>query len=245
MDVPVSWIGRVERLRRAAKPSLLGDSLLERARSTTLALLGVTAAVGLAVVWLALQQGWPLVAGSPVPGLPGTDAPSEAGPTAGAVQRRGGPRPRKARDTAAPAAGTTTPVRRGSVSPPAPSSLLAVTDSRQVGEADGGSPGGRGDGRQQPQQPVVTQPSPAPAVASEPVSKAKEDQAEESPEATQSSSPPETTTAGVEEDDEGGWPWSKGKAHGHDHHDHGHDDDDDDDGGHGWGRGRGHGQGKH
>ncbi len=56
-------------LRSPGRPSVLGGGILERARSTTLALLGVTAAVGLAIVALALNQSWPLIAGSPIPGV--------------------------------------------------------------------------------------------------------------------------------------------------------------------------------
>ncbi|HXV04613.1 MAG TPA: hypothetical protein VFP23_01760, partial [Solirubrobacterales bacterium] len=46
--------------RVASRPSLLGDGLLERARSTSFAMLGLTAAVGLGLVALALNQSWPL-----------------------------------------------------------------------------------------------------------------------------------------------------------------------------------------
>ncbi len=49
------------------RSSALGDGLLERARAMSLALLGATAAVGLAIVALALNQGWPLVGGSGIP----------------------------------------------------------------------------------------------------------------------------------------------------------------------------------
>ncbi|HET7053117.1 MAG TPA: hypothetical protein VFI09_04275 [Solirubrobacterales bacterium] len=57
-------------LRPIGGTSILGNGLLERVRSTSLALLGATAAVGLAIVAVALNQGWPLVAGSSVPPLP-------------------------------------------------------------------------------------------------------------------------------------------------------------------------------
>ena len=57
------------RLRAAKRASFLGDGILERARSTSLALLGATAALGLAIVALALNQSWPLVPGSPIPGF--------------------------------------------------------------------------------------------------------------------------------------------------------------------------------
>ncbi|MET0306243.1 MAG: hypothetical protein ABW196_08445 [Solirubrobacterales bacterium] len=70
MDVPVHFKPPYRRPRSPKKPSVLGGGLLERARSTTLALLGVTTAVGLSMVALALNQSWPLVADSPIPAAP-------------------------------------------------------------------------------------------------------------------------------------------------------------------------------
>jgi hypothetical protein len=55
---------------RAFGPSVLGDGLPERLRSTLVALLGVTAAAGLGIVALALQQGFPLVGSGPLPDPP-------------------------------------------------------------------------------------------------------------------------------------------------------------------------------
>jgi hypothetical protein len=66
----VEVLQRKRQPRRGARFSLLGDGLLERARSTTFALLGLTTAVGLAVVGVALRESWPLVAGSPIPRAP-------------------------------------------------------------------------------------------------------------------------------------------------------------------------------
>ena len=63
--------------QRSPRPSLLvrllGAGMLERARATSLALLGATAAVGLAIVALALNQGWPLLEGSAIPAAPRQD----------------------------------------------------------------------------------------------------------------------------------------------------------------------------
>jgi hypothetical protein len=58
------------RRRRRRWPSVLGDGLPERLRSTSLALIGVVAAAGLASVALTLQQGFPLVASGPIPEPP-------------------------------------------------------------------------------------------------------------------------------------------------------------------------------
>jgi hypothetical protein len=54
------------RLLPLARPSVLGDGLPERLRSTLVALLGITGAVGLAMVALVLQQGFPLVSSGPI-----------------------------------------------------------------------------------------------------------------------------------------------------------------------------------
>lgn len=79
---------RAQRPRTAARMSILGNGLLERARSTSLALLGLTAAVGLTMVALVLNQGLPLLPGSPIPGG-GQDGRSR-GPAGGPAALAGG-----------------------------------------------------------------------------------------------------------------------------------------------------------
>lgn len=74
MDVAVHY-KRGQRPQATKRVNILGGGLLERVRSTSLALLGLTAAVGLGVIALALNQGWPLIAGAPIPGLPGAAQP--------------------------------------------------------------------------------------------------------------------------------------------------------------------------
>jgi len=53
-----------------ARASLAGDGLLVRLRSTTIAMLGVVVAVGLALVAIASQMGWPSVLSGPLPQTP-------------------------------------------------------------------------------------------------------------------------------------------------------------------------------
>jgi hypothetical protein len=57
--------------RRLRRPSLAGRGVTERMRSTTFALLGITAAAGLGLVAIFSQQGWPLLTPSPLPSAPG------------------------------------------------------------------------------------------------------------------------------------------------------------------------------
>lgn len=71
MDVSVLSKRRQRSRLSAFRAGVLGNGLLERTRSTSLALLGLTAAIGLAMVALALNQGWPLIAGAPIPGVGG------------------------------------------------------------------------------------------------------------------------------------------------------------------------------
>src|SRR6187397_2305822 len=70
MDVEVDQKHGKSRLQSIAHATLLGDGMLERARATTLGLLGIAGAVGLAMIALVFNQGWPLVADGPVPPLP-------------------------------------------------------------------------------------------------------------------------------------------------------------------------------
>jgi hypothetical protein len=50
-----------------ARSQVAGDKLPDRLRSTSLAMLAVPAAIGLAFVAVVLQQGWPSVLGGPIP----------------------------------------------------------------------------------------------------------------------------------------------------------------------------------
>jgi hypothetical protein len=67
------------RTLRPSKPSVFGDGLPERLRSTSLALLGITAAAGLGLVGFVFHQDWPVATDLPIPG---------ARPELGAVRER-------------------------------------------------------------------------------------------------------------------------------------------------------------
>jgi hypothetical protein len=75
MDKQMSFRGGQWLSRLARRLSLAGDGLPERMRSTTFALLGITAATCLGLVAVFSQQEWPLLSPGPVPAAP-------AGPTA-------------------------------------------------------------------------------------------------------------------------------------------------------------------
>lgn len=80
MDVTVDPTPGNRGWRAELRFSFAGDSFIDRARSTTLALLGLSAAVGLAIVAIALNQEWPLVAGTAVPMAPGDLAEGRVAP---------------------------------------------------------------------------------------------------------------------------------------------------------------------
>ena len=67
----------------ASVASVAGDSLQERLRSSTIALAGLVTAVGLVLVGIAANQGWPDFVDSPIPGS-STERAGEAGVAPGA-----------------------------------------------------------------------------------------------------------------------------------------------------------------
>ncbi len=158
----------------ADRASLLGGGLLERARSTTLALLGVTAAVGLAMVALALNQSWPLVAGSGIP------APHRLGVGKAAVVAATSPRLIRVTGAVGPrssaqAGKAPSPVGGGSPNggPAGGSVDFVVSPSSPVSGEPGATghpspPGNSGSLPPQPEQAAAApaaQPTPAPAPA--------------------------------------------------------------------------------
>jgi hypothetical protein len=110
-----------------SRPSILGDGLLERARSTSLALLGISASIGLGLTAFAVNQGWPLLPGAPIPRLP-----PERGAVHGAVATTRTPTAKGAAAGGAPA-------------PVAPAHGRGAGVRRSAGPVgtDGVAPGGR------------------------------------------------------------------------------------------------------
>ncbi|HEU4907088.1 MAG TPA: hypothetical protein VFT19_13390 [Solirubrobacterales bacterium] len=230
------------RLRIPARPSVLGSGLLERARSTTFALLGVTAAVGLAIVALALNQSWPVVPGSPIPGIPRgdeevgaarvvsrADARGRSGSSAASRDRSGGLR--GDRDPGA------TPAASREVSPSdlAPSgsgeSVYASTPVKSTSRGASQKPAQAapdsqsGPAKPQPQT-VTPNPSPQPTPPAAPPASETETPP---PPATAASAPPE------EESNVPSWSEGRGHAYGRSDRDWGHGGHDD------WDRGRSYG----
>jgi hypothetical protein len=154
------------RPRRPALPSLLGDGLPERLRSTSIALLGIVAAVGLGIVGFALQLGFPLIARAPLPEPPvKPDAPSERA----VVEKR---QAKKAAPAPAPA-----PSARGGASTASGEAGSALVEAAGASPAAPAAPSPAGKGavlvtgaapaqtRPQRKQPVDSPPateSPAP-----------------------------------------------------------------------------------
>jgi hypothetical protein len=210
MDVAVDQKRGKGRLRSIAHASLLGDGLLERARATTLGLLGAAGAVGLAMIALAFNQGWPLVAGGPVPPLP----PREQGVAEARVVAAPAPdrqtgagaaaRSRAASANTDGAAETPTP-EDGSVR--APSSELVVVRATPVEQQDDAPPGGAHTSPP-PAKPKAT---PAPQTEAKTTEQAPASPPVQAPPpAPEPTSPPATVSEAPESSVP---PWSKGKGH--------------------------------
>jgi hypothetical protein len=207
------------RPRPGARISLLGDRLPERIRSTAFALLGTTAALGLAVVAIALQGDWPLVAGSPVPPAPprhqaigGAEA---LGPRAGAthpaspshtgkVASHRHNRPASPHTESTPAAA------------PAPPGELVSSPAAPVSPPSGAAQHG---GHSHPSPaPQSQQPSSAPQPQKQPSAPAEASPEGEAPTTaptTPAEAPqPEATSSGATPPAESNVPeWSNGKGH--------------------------------
>lgn len=163
-------------LRLGARKSLFGDGMLDRARATSLALLGATAALGLAMVALALNQNWPLIPGAPIPGFGDQQAAiGDAAVAAGAKASsdRGaalpGPVGRRGTETSIRPPGKEaggTPTSAGSQPPPSES--VVVSDSAPASSPVDGSGGGASPAPPPATQQPVATPVPVPAPASTP-----------------------------------------------------------------------------
>ena len=167
------------------RPSVLGDGLPERLRSTLVALFGIAAAVGLTMVALVLQQGFPLVSSGPVPDPP----PRRQALEDRVVAKQAAATPGRA---AIPVAASSHPPVPRDTGGSAPADSAAPREAGSVAVPDPGPPAGeaapvpestpaRGEsaGRQRPpaaalppssqpvaQAPVATVPAPEPIATS-------------------------------------------------------------------------------
>lgn len=226
---------------------LAGDGLLVRMRSTVIAMLGVVTAVGLALVAVVSQVGWPSVLSGPLPQAPGPSlvrnativapaAPSaHRGRTAGARRHLNHVAPRSGDGTPNLASELTaaSPIESTAPSPTPAPRHPSVPDSHDQGSASPQSPA---------PSPGVT---PAPSPDDEP------DQGATDPPTGKTPAPPVVATPESPESS----PGHSGDSHGHDNGggpppwaghdgsdashegdswDHGYGNDDHDHGG-GWG----------
>lgn len=234
MVVQVLQKRRQPRLRPSAKFSVLGDGLLERTRSTTFALLGATAAVGLAVIGIALQEDWPLVAGSAIPRPPVVHESVGEATALGAKRSpgapHGGPAPRTRRvgsgGRAAPDPGAA-PVASAPAAPA--TSTEAVSSPAAQAKPQGGT--GRG-GRShdvpaapKTQAPAAPQPSQAPSVVAPSTQPSASPAKVPAPTPVPPQpSPPEPVASEAPPVEPAVPPWSHGEGHayGREVGDHGH-----------------------
>ena len=221
---------------------LAGDGLLVRMRSTVILMLGVVTAVGLALVAVVSQVGWPSVLSGPLPQAPGPSlvrnativAPVAAHPNPGQTgqsrRRSGHPGPPSAAGTASPASELTAanPVELpAAVAPQAPRHPPAP-DS-----------GGRGTG-------PVPSPAPTPGVAPASSPNDESGSVETGSQTGKTPTPPVATTPESQESS----PGHSGESHGHDSGGGpppwaGHDGSDASHGADPWSHGYGYGQDGH
>jgi hypothetical protein len=213
MDVEVDQTRGKGRLQ-SIRGSLLGDGLLERARATTLGLLGGAAAVGLAMLALVFNQGWPLVAGGPVPPLPPREqavakakvvaakAHGQAASVAGVASRR--------HDSGGDGGGSRQGPTPETGATQAPSDELVVAPAAQV-EGQGDAPPSGPHARPAPAKPDAT-PAPPTQTEAAPQTQTGAEAAEQTPAPPPAQTPPPTAT--VSEAPESSVPsWSNGKGH--------------------------------
>lgn len=212
MDVAVTH-KRGQWLRSIAAPSILGDGMLERARATSLGLLGFTTAVGLTIVALAFNQAWPLVEGGPVPPLPVRH--QSVGEAKAASGARGGDRVTALdrswgkRTAEAPASGGGSAPSESSPSPatnsPAASGPV-VAPSAPAPSEGGDVPRGDSKSESAPAKPApVSPPAAAPSPPAEPAPSPPmpTPAPEPEPPASVSEAPPTSSVP----------PWSNGNGH--------------------------------
>lgn len=206
--------------------------MLERARATSLALLGVTAAVGLAIVALALNQGWPLLEGSAIPPAPRENVgkasvvarPARVAPVQTTGRRRsssgrahgGGAsaRPHAAVVTPSGGEGATT----FAVSEQAPAGSPDAASKPQAPPTHGNTPPSPSQPTQAPTGPPPAAPtsSPPPQESAPPLSPVPPPAPPPAqPEAVASEAPPEESNVPS-------WSHGNGHAYGRDDDEHGH-----------------------
>lgn len=216
MDVSVLYKRAQRWLYGVARPAVFGNGMLERARATSLALLGFTAAVGLAIVALAANQGWPLIAGSSIPTIPprhaavgpGVAIAGVEGPARADASSPGGDESNDARGAARGHSGGAGPVIPAS----APSSELVVSPSVPTPPQGGDSPKAPNPPPSpaaqptQPTQPTAGTPAAAPAPVPAPSSPPAAPTEPAPPTATSSEAPPDESESHVPS-------WSHGHGH--------------------------------
>lgn len=172
--------------------NLAGGSLLERLRSTSFALCGAVTAVGLGLLALIANQGWPGLLASAIPPIPregvhgaqvvaGPSSPSGGSSKPGLRLR--GPSPRPAAGGSGPSGSPPTSRQTFVVGPPGPNGPAAASPG---GHGGVGAPAA-GPVPEQP-APAVPQPAAAPAPAATPAPVSTPPAVVEQPTAEESSS---------------------------------------------------------
>lgn len=219
MDVSVLSKDAHRSLRSSIGTKVLGDGLLERTRSKMLALLGLTGAVGMAMIALALNQGWPLIAGAPIPGLAGgSGAVGDAAVAAPAPDGRPAvvsvvaSRARSPLSRGRSSRSSHTAALGGSRAPHAAGLVVShPTPTGPTGVSGEATP----DSSQPAEQPAAAPPAPEAAPSANPVASSSQPVAQGSPESPVPAQAPPPVDNGEGQDH--GRHLSRGGGHGHGH----------------------------
>jgi hypothetical protein len=189
MDVAVTR--KLPRRLPRPLPSLLGDGLPERLRSTSLALIGLVGAAALAMIGLTLQHAVPLISSGPIH----EPARSEVSPARVAAERAARePGLRNAAARSKDEGGASRPSARGAAAAPSPTPAPAGGPVLAAEPSPGGEAGARErpPGRAKPpsEPRAAPEPDPAQPPGSGPAA-APAPRPAPAPVATPSSDPPE------------------------------------------------------
>jgi hypothetical protein len=141
--------------------NVAGEGVRERLRSTTFALFGLVTAIGLVLVGISYNQGWPDFVDSPIPGIP-TERVGEATIAAPAADR-------KAHSGNVPTSPGAAPAGQAGVVPGrSPGPDVSAQQQLPVTAPDGQVPGQAPSGQGVAGAPGSPAPAPAPPAADQP-----------------------------------------------------------------------------
>jgi hypothetical protein len=199
MHEPVHSIFHSKLLSALRLPSFAGEGLPERMRSISFALLGLTAAAGLALVAIFAQPGFTLLSPAPLPDRPSAGQSIAKAKKLTLVHRPVAllaAQPVRSQEIADPPSPGASPTTAGGEDAPTPGAVDVPASTGAPEPSSGNSGGGNGDGSGGgPGSAPAAAPEPVAASPSAPVSSPAPKSAAPAPEATASTPDPEPAPA--------------------------------------------------